>query len=194
MTILNEALVEIIIDLHQRSLDDVIKETVRKLHNYYYHSQQLHHHKRRHHLDQFHRRLITTEELESNQNNVNLLKSITDEKIPLPKPKIYPLITQDFMQCYTDYEPRSMREASLKALVIAGLADKSSSSTKGWKFNIYENLIDNSLVQNHFSNGFIDFKYTLFGNRDDGPISFFIQPNRPGPVSFFCHIVGILHL
>lgn len=180
-----DALDEVIIELNQRSVDIITKETVRKLHNFYYHSQQ---HSRdiatRHHLDKDRKQQNQRRQLHAGSHDdiLTLLSTIKSEVVPLPV-HIYPEIVQDNFQCYTDYEPRSIREASLVSIAVGGLAPDNGSG-KGWKTIIYENLVNEKLVQKSLSRGYKDFKHLLYGNRDDGPLSFYIRPVSLGPVSY----------
>eukprot|EP00598_Pedospumella_elongata_P005182 CAMPEP_0184974064 /NCGR_PEP_ID=MMETSP1098-20130426/5635_1 /TAXON_ID=89044 /ORGANISM="Spumella elongata, Strain CCAP 955/1" /LENGTH=444 /DNA_ID=CAMNT_0027496585 /DNA_START=51 /DNA_END=1382 /DNA_ORIENTATION=+ len=86
----------------------------------------------------------------------------------------------DEAQCYTDYEPRPVREASLKARVVSGLAadDKTAATTAagavsagGWKHMIYEDIVDHNLVLRSLKMEYRDFKYLLHGDKDAGPLS-----------------------
>lgn len=107
------------------------------------------------------------------------------------------LMTDD-MKCYTDYEPRAVREVSLKDRVVAGLAKEESETGKfylcnttwsvlifsnlGWHFIIYENLVDKKLVENSQRNGYLDYKKLMFGNAASGPLSLHLSVVKEGPV------------
>lgn len=166
-----------------------MKETVRKLHSFYSHSWQ--HSKdvaKRHNMNQGDVGTLTSESqplqvsttataadgLDAN----SLANSILAERLILPR-NIFPRLAQDDVQCYTDYEPRSIREASLVDRVVEGL---SNSSTVGWKAIIYENLVSDKLVKKSVSRGYKDFKHLIYGNKDSGPLSFDIHARRPGQV------------
>ncbi len=96
----------------------------------------------------------------------------------------------DDMKCFTDYEPRSVREVSLKDRVVAGLAkDDAAADAAGWRFSIYENLVDKKLVENSLRQGYQDFKKLMYGNVASGPLSLSLSITKDGPVSvdgLFC--------
>lgn len=123
----------------------------------------------------------------------------------------------DNTTCYTDYEPRSVRSVSLKKLVLSGLAPshlgtnltfhkanairlgddphykKDNPSNHGWKFIIYENLVEPHLVENSLKRKYLDFKYLLFADETAGELSLKLMVPREGPVgrillSFHLHL------
>jgi len=93
----------------------------------------------------------------------------------------------DGANCYTDYEPRPVREASLKDRVVEGLG---TNATHGWKFVIYENLVDKNLVLKTHRMQYKDFKHLIYGNKDSGPLSLKIDLKEDGPI-FICETPGI---
>lgn len=86
--------------------------------------------------------------------------------------------------CLTNYEPREKRESSLKDAVISGLMTEGDE--KGWKFDIYENIVNEDLVKKSKKNGYLDYKYLLYApkGKDSGSLSVLISNTAHGPVSF----------
>jgi hypothetical protein len=92
----------------------------------------------------------------------------------------------DDMKCYTDYEPRSVREISLKDLAIGGFVSEQNATLSGWKFVIYENLVNQNLVKKSIQMGYQDFKHLLhFSGSEVVPLSLHFVMNKPGPVIIF---------
>jgi len=96
------------------------------------------------------------------------------------------------VKCYSDYEPRGIREASLKAAVLSGLASSAAApASEGWKSIIYENLVHENLVKSAIKSGYKDFKHLLYAEgKESGPLSILIKPQKPGPI-FICETPGI---
>lgn len=92
----------------------------------------------------------------------------------------------DNMTCFTDYEPRTQRESSLKAHVRSGLVTKGD----GWKFGIYEDLVDINLVKRSKAHGYLDYKWMLFTKDSTKPLSLDLEMASVGPV-FLCETPGI---
>ena len=115
---------------------------------------------------------------------------------PLPEP-IHKFPVADDVKCYSDYEPRGIREASLKSAVISGLAGDSAGAGAGagagtgWKSIIYENLVHENLVKSAIKAGYKDFKHLLYAEgKDSGALNILIQPQKAGSV-FVCETPGI---
>lgn len=122
--------------------------------------------------------ILLTRSVEAAHHDVlNKLNSfyhpLTEADIPSP--------FQDNTTCYTDYEPREIRESSLKKIVISGLKSESGEG-KGWGYSIYEDLVDKKIVEKAKSQGYLDFKYLLWGNKESGPLSLGFTTSRPGKV------------
>eukprot|EP00601_Ochromonadales_sp_CCMP2298_P021469 CAMPEP_0173311706 /NCGR_PEP_ID=MMETSP1143-20121109/23688_1 /TAXON_ID=483371 /ORGANISM="non described non described, Strain CCMP2298" /LENGTH=435 /DNA_ID=CAMNT_0014253745 /DNA_START=123 /DNA_END=1430 /DNA_ORIENTATION=+ len=91
----------------------------------------------------------------------------------------------DDATCYTDYEPRPVREASLLSTVISGLASNTSNTTptngKGWTYQIYENIVNKELVEKSQQMQYLDYKYLLWGDKSaGGPAEFAGQSEKRG--------------
>ena len=86
----------------------------------------------------------------------------------------------DSAQCYTDYEPRPVREASLKGKVISGLE---AEGKPGWKHMIYEDIVDHNLVLRSLKMEYKDFKYLIHGDKDSGPLSVALDLSKDSPVN-----------
>jgi len=104
------------------------------------------------------------------------------------EPARHSTIFPDKAKCYTDYEPRPLRDSSLKSKVLKGLAP--SEKDKGWKFIIYELLVDPNLVKRSYQNGYHDFKYLMYGDESSGPLSLSLQMDNEGPI-IICETPGI---
>jgi len=97
----------------------------------------------------------------------------------------------DDMKCFTDYEPRFVREVSLRDRVVAGLAkEDAAADSAGWRFSIYENLVDKKLVETSLRQGYQDFKKLMYGNVASGPLSLSLSVTKDGPV-MLCQTPGI---
>jgi hypothetical protein len=117
----------------------------------------------------------------------------------------------DDVQCFSDYEPRSMDNSSLSDRIISGATatptatgstnthtntntndPKSNTHTttthttdtkdNGWKHVIYENLVDEKLIAKSRRMGYKDFKYLLYAEPDAQPLSLHIPVKKTGPV------------
>jgi hypothetical protein len=117
----------------------------------------------------------------------DVMKHIASFHRSLPKP-IHSTVLVDNMQCHSDYEPRYVREASLKKIVVQGLA--SDSSSNGWKSSIYEDLVHENLVKQSVKMGYKDFKHLLWAEGNSGPLSLLIDVSKSGP-TFVCETPGI---
>lgn len=93
----------------------------------------------------------------------------------------------DNTTCFTDYEPRAMRDSSLKAKVRGGLVDGPG---EGWRYGIYEDLVDANLVKQSHAHGYLDFKYMLYSKDNRQALSLTMDMPRAGPV-FVCQTPGI---
>lgn len=110
-------------------------------------------------------------------------------RTPLPA-RIHKSPVAENVKCYSDYEPRGIREASLKSAVVSGLA-ASATATTGWKSIIYENLVHENLVKSAVKMGYKDFKHLLYADgKQNGPLSIHIEPQKAGPM-FVCETPGI---
>jgi hypothetical protein len=108
-------------------------------------------------------------------------RHLTDNYPPMPAAmEISPFV--DDSVCYTNYEPRSIRENSLKDQVIGGLVEVDA-KTSGWKFGIYEDLVDVNIVKSSHKMGYQDFKWMLFSKDNTEPLSLTLEMRRAGPVS-----------
>jgi hypothetical protein len=92
----------------------------------------------------------------------------------------------DDFTCNTDYEPRHVPEASLKAQVISGLKEEGYKES-GWKFIIYENLVDKVLVERSHQNGYLDFKYLIYADDTTDDLHLKMSIKKDGPVSLHFH-------
>ena len=52
----------------------------------------------------------------------------------------------------------------------------------GWKFTIYEDLVDHQIVINSQKFGYMDYKKLVYGNKESGPVTFKITTKQGGPV------------
>jgi hypothetical protein len=114
---------------------------------------------------------------------------------PMPAETKHRSFFVDNMTCHTDYQPRSIQSASLKSLVLTGLASEEAVTSfdaagAGWHFIIYENIVDKALIQRSKEKGYLDFKYLMYASDNAGPLSLKLDIERPGPV-FICQTPGI---
>jgi hypothetical protein len=114
---------------------------------------------------------------------------------PMPSTAKHQTPFVDNMTCHTDYQPRSIQSASLKSLVLSGLASEEpvqdyASSGPGWHYIIYEDIVDKHLVQRSKLMGYLDYKYLLYSGESSGPLSLKLDIESPGPV-FICQTPGI---
>lgn len=80
----------------------------------------------------------------------------------------------DHMQCYTTFEPRQDPGSHLLDLRVP------DDSSKKWKVDIMEQLMDPGIITKARSQGYKDFKYMIFGNKDAGPLSLKINVRTKG--------------
>jgi hypothetical protein len=105
---------------------------------------------------------------------------------PYPPKAAYDTKFVDDFTCNTDYEPRHVPEASLKAQVISGLKEEGYKES-GWKFIIYENLVDKVLVERSHQNGYLDFKYLIYADDTTDDLHLKMSIKKDGPVSLHFH-------
>lgn len=93
--------------------------------------------------------------------------------------------------CYTDYEPRSVREVSLRDKAVEGLIkDDAPAGTTGWKALIYEDIVDKNLVKRSHENGYLDYKWLMYSKDNTAPLSLKVHMDKAGPL-FLCETPGI---
>jgi len=100
-------------------------------------------------------------------------------------PARHPSEFPDEAQCFTDYEPRPVREASLKAKVLSGLEVEAAAGVEaraGWKHMIYEDIVDHNLVLRSLKMEYHDFKYLIQGDKSSGPLSIALDLPKDSPV------------
>lgn len=98
-------------------------------------------------------------------------------------PAVHKMDFLDDMKCYTNYQPRAQQEVSLKDRVLSGLVKDDDENGKGWKYIIYEDIVDHNLVKNSFKMGYADFKWLMFSKDDSVPLVLDVSLQRAGPVS-----------
>jgi hypothetical protein len=65
----------------------------------------------------------------------------------------------------------------------------------GWKFVIYENLMDKSLVEKSKKMGYKDFKYLIYGSKNSGVLSLRLSMKKEGPVSHeYCIVAAVCYI
>ena len=84
------------------------------------------------------------------------------------------------MQCFTNYEPRADVGHNLSTLVV---------NQEGWKDDVFENFISETILKKAKERGYKDVKYLLYGNKDSGKLSLEIVTNKSGYV-FLCQTPG----
>jgi hypothetical protein len=104
----------------------------------------------------------------------------------LEKP-LYETEVSDKMDCWTNFEPRFEANSDLVSRAIAGMAKDNDS--KGWKLDVLENFIDPVIFKKARERGYLDVKYMLYGNKDDGPLSFSINARETGYI-YICQTPG----
>eukprot|EP01039_Chlorochromonas_danica_P002031 gene2031-2214_t len=130
--------------------------------------------------------------LASNRALDAIIKDVNHHLAPFHSSSLpLPLNHQNFPDnttCYTNYEPRAIREASLKGKVLNGLVEEEHQT--GWKYIIYEDLVDKGLVKKSHNQGYINYKWLLYSKDNDHPLSLALDISRSGPV-FVCQTPGI---
>jgi len=112
------------------------------------------------------------------------LNSSTNTHLPtnkrvLPLGSIKPKFNSPFVddiQCFTDYEPRSVRDNSLSHVIV---------SIGGWKRAIHNDLEDPQATITKKNRGFQDYMHIFYGNKDSGSLSMLATLAKPGPI-FLC--------
>merc|ERR1711871_698316 len=108
-------------------------------------------------------------------------KHIAKEASFIPEVALYKSKVSNEMQCFTNFEPRANPSASnLTQLVV---------NMNGWKENVFENFISESILRKSRERGYKDVKYLLYGNKDSGQLSLQIDLKKSGYV-FLCQTPG----
>eukprot|EP00607_Mallomonas_marina_P011135 CAMPEP_0182423426 /NCGR_PEP_ID=MMETSP1167-20130531/9394_1 /TAXON_ID=2988 /ORGANISM="Mallomonas Sp, Strain CCMP3275" /LENGTH=545 /DNA_ID=CAMNT_0024602391 /DNA_START=70 /DNA_END=1707 /DNA_ORIENTATION=+ len=110
---------------------------------------------------------------------------------PMPPTPVHKTAVTDNIQCFTDYEPRWNRAASIRNMIVAGLAkDKDS---PGWKAIILEMLLGDENYKHidirHKKAGYVDYKHMYTADYDAGPLSLKISVQKEG-VIYICEPTG----
>ena len=100
----------------------------------------------------------------------------------MPTTAINPSRFSDNMRCLTTYEPRADPESHLLDYVIP-------TDNYKWEREIMEMFMEKHIIEKAKKQGYKDFKYTLYGNKDAGPLSFKITIKKGGAV-FLCQPPG----
>eukprot|EP00602_Paraphysomonas_sp_CaronLab_P001966 CAMPEP_0185021022 /NCGR_PEP_ID=MMETSP1103-20130426/3684_1 /TAXON_ID=36769 /ORGANISM="Paraphysomonas bandaiensis, Strain Caron Lab Isolate" /LENGTH=466 /DNA_ID=CAMNT_0027552295 /DNA_START=242 /DNA_END=1639 /DNA_ORIENTATION=+ len=110
-------------------------------------------------------------------------KHIKAEVHHIPPAPIYPS-PYNGVQCYTSFQPRANDDFSLEGLVL-----RNNDGSKGFELAIFEMLTDPNIIKKAKSQGYRDFKYMLYGNKESGPLSLSAKVTAPGN-SFICQPPG----
>ena len=110
-------------------------------------------------------------------------KHFSRETKHMPAAALNPSKFSDAMRCLTTYEPRADPEAHLADHVIP--ADNSK-----WERQILEYFMEKQVIAKAKMQGYKDFKYMLYGNKESGPLSFKITVKKRGAV-FVCQPPGV---
>ena len=100
-----------------------------------------------------------------------------------PVTALNPSKFSDGLRCLTTYEPRADAEAHLLDYVI---------NTDGykWEHEIMEMFMEKDIIEKAKKQGYKDFKYMIYGNKDSGALSLKITLKKKGFV-FLCQPPGI---
>jgi hypothetical protein len=103
-------------------------------------------------------------------------KHSSSEKKHLPDAPLYGGYYPDSLQCYTSYEPRNDPSLHLQDLII---------QPSTWKTDIMELLLDKmpEIIQKARSRGYLDYKYMVYGNKDNGPLNLKFNTKGTGKAS-----------
>jgi hypothetical protein len=86
------------------------------------------------------------------------------EYTKLPRP-LWPTATPDRAQCFTSFSPRGVEDMSLASLIVGGLEGPDAGpDTPGWKFAVFEELIDAEAAGASDRRGYLDKKISVYGN------------------------------
>lgn len=61
----------------------------------------------------------------------------------------------------------------------------------GWRFIIYEDLVDKHLVERSKVQGYLDFKYLVYANEQAGPLSIKLEVSHTDSPVIICQTPGI---
>ena len=100
----------------------------------------------------------------------------------MPTTAINPSRFSDNMRCLTTYEPRADPESHLLDYVIPTNSYK-------WEREIMEMFMEKHIIEKAKTQGYKDFKYMIYGNKDAGPLSLKITIKKGGAV-FLCQPPG----
>lgn len=114
-----------------------------------------------------------------------VLKHQKHEHKYIPPAAMYPSEFSDNMQCHTMFEPRADPDSDLALSVITN-----GDTRPTFKKIIFEELMQPDIIVNAKLKGYKDFKYTLYGNNESSPLSFFINVAKTG-TALMCQPPGI---
>ena len=87
----------------------------------------------------------------------------------------------DRQRCYITYEPLNQPELSLFNLVV-GSSSSAGSDAQPFQKGIMEDFIDKNIVLTARRQGYLDYKYTLYGNKHSLPLSLKLEVKHDGTV------------
>eukprot|EP00596_Hydrurales_sp_CCMP1899_P007177 CAMPEP_0119044184 /NCGR_PEP_ID=MMETSP1177-20130426/29321_1 /TAXON_ID=2985 /ORGANISM="Ochromonas sp, Strain CCMP1899" /LENGTH=376 /DNA_ID=CAMNT_0007013835 /DNA_START=275 /DNA_END=1402 /DNA_ORIENTATION=+ len=115
---------------------------------------------------------------------VQKLEKHHEHRYILPPEVMHKSDFSDDMQCLTTFEPRADPGSDLINFIIPNGDDRPA-----FKREIIENFMDAGIVKKATKQGYLDFKYMLYGNKESSPLSLLVNVAKAG-IAFMCSPPG----
>ena len=119
----------------------------------------------------------------SSLDDKGFLKALKKHSVQkhFPKDQMYDSNYNDKQRCYITYEPLNQPELSLFNLVV-GSSSSAGSDAQPFQKGIMEDFIDKNIVINARRQGYLDYKYMLYGDKSSLPLSLRVDIKHVGIV------------
>ena len=121
--------------------------------------------------------LLKTEDIQKTFEKV--LKHVKSEQKLIPQKSMFPSSYSDTLKCYTTFQP--IRDESLSMYNLI-LSKDEIDGKKPFQTDIMENFIDKNIVKKATSQGYLDFKRMVYGNKESLPLSLKLEIKHEGIV------------
>ena len=102
---------------------------------------------------------------------------VDSEHKHLPTDALFPSSYADNTRCITSFEPRHDPESHLLDYVVPN-----GDNRPAFEHEIFEMISDKGIITKARSQGYLDYKYMLYGNKDSSPLSIKITVMKTGKV------------
>ena len=123
---------------------------------------------------------LLNDKIDLNQQLLEIDLHIEKEINHVPSAPMYESYYSNNMQCYTTFEPRFWDKGDLRSYVIS-----SGDNKQKWSDKIIESIQQQNIIDKAKKTGYTDFKYMLYGNKENTPLSLKITIEKDNKGTFF---------